>query len=88
MIVGENSRGDDMDVNICREKKQTNMRAAASDETIKLEPPRRLNLEQSLEFIVTGECVEVTPTSIRLRKVDLDPTVRARSRKSLKADRS
>jgi GTP-binding protein len=88
MIVGENSRGDDMDVNICREKKQTNMRAAASDETIKLEPPKRLNLEQSLEFIVTGECVEVTPSSLRLRKVDLDPMIRARSRKTLKADRN
>jgi GTP-binding protein len=88
MIVGENSRGDDMDVNICREKKQTNMRAAAADETVRLEPPKRLNLEQSLEFIAAGECVEVTPTSLRLRKVDLDPVARARRQKHLKSDRS
>jgi GTP-binding protein len=87
MIVGENSRGDDMDVNIVREKKQTNMRAAAADETIKLEPPRRLNLEQCLEFIAGDECVEVTPTNLRLRKVHLDAMTRARSRKALKADR-
>jgi GTP-binding protein len=88
MIVGENSRQDDMDVNIVREKKQTNMRAAGSDDTVKLEPPKRLNLEQSLEFIASDECVEVTPESIRLRKIHLDVTARARSRKSLKADRT
>jgi GTP-binding protein len=88
MIVGENSRQDDMDVNIVREKKQTNMRAAGSDDTVKLEPPKRLNLEQSLEFIASDECVEVTPESIRLRKIHLTAIDRSRSRKNLKADRS
>jgi GTP-binding protein len=88
MIVGENSRGDDMDVNIAREKQQTNMRAAGSDNTVRLEPPRKLNLEQCMEFIRADECVEVTPESLRLRKVDLAAGERARRRKALKADRS
>lgn len=81
MIVGENSRAGDMDVNICREKKLTNMRASSSDETVKLTPPRTLSLEHALEFISSDECVEVTPKSIRLRKVELDPTERGRAAK-------
>ncbi len=81
MIVGENSRAGDMDVNICREKKLTNMRASSSDETVKLTPPRTLSLEHALEFIASDECVEVTPKSIRLRKVELDPTERGRAAK-------
>jgi GTP-binding protein len=88
MIVGENSRADDMDVNVCKEKKQTNMRASGSDETVKLTPPRQLSLEQSLEFIAADECVEVTPDSLRLRKVALPALDRARLLKSLKADRT
>jgi GTP-binding protein len=79
MIVGENSRADDMDVNICREKKLTNMRASSSDETVKLTPHRQLSLEQALEFIASDECVEVTPQSVRLRKVYLDPQDRIRN---------
>jgi len=79
MIVGENSRADDMDVNICREKKLTNMRASSSDETVKLTPHRQLSLEQALEFIASDECVEVTPRSVRLRKVYLDPQERIRN---------
>jgi GTP-binding protein len=71
MIVGENSRADDLDVNATKEKKLTNMRAAASDETVRLIPPRPLSLEQALEEIRKDECVEVTPKSIRLRKVEL-----------------
>ena len=71
MIVGENSRADDLDVNATKEKKLTNMRAASSDETIRLIPPRPLSLEQALELIREDECVEVTPKSIRLRKVEL-----------------
>jgi GTP-binding protein len=71
MIVGENSRADDLDVNATKEKKLTNMRAAASDETVRLIPPRALSLEQALEEIREDECVEVTPQSIRLRKVEL-----------------
>jgi GTP-binding protein len=78
MLVGENSRADDMDVNITKEKKLTNMRASVSDETEKLIPPRKLSLEQALEFCREDECVEVTPNAIRLRKVVLDQTVRGR----------
>ena len=84
MIVGENPRSEDMDVNICREKKLTNVRAAASDDTIRLTPPRRLSLEQALEFIADDECVEVTPGAVRLRKVTLDAGERARDVKRLK----
>jgi GTP-binding protein len=71
MIVGENARSDDLDVNATKEKKLTNMRAASSDETVRLIPPRPLSLEQALELIREDECVEVTPQSIRLRKVEL-----------------
>jgi GTP-binding protein len=78
MIVGENSRSDDMDVNITKEKKLTNMRASSSEETEKLIPPRKLSLEQALEFCREDECVEVTPTSVRLRKVTLDQQIRGR----------
>ncbi len=80
MIVGENSRSGDMDVNICREKKLTNMRASSSDETVKLTPPREFSLEHALEFIASDECVEVTPKNIRLRKVWLDPQERHRNK--------
>jgi GTP-binding protein len=78
MIVGENSRADDMDVNITKEKKLTNMRASTSDETEKLIPPRKLSLEQALEFCREDECVEVTPESVRIRKVHLDQKERER----------
>jgi len=70
MIVGENARNEDMDVNACKEKKLTNMRASNSDELVRLIPPRPISLEQALEFIRNDECVEVTPRSIRLRKVE------------------
>jgi len=78
MIVGENSRSDDMDVNITKEKKLTNMRSSTSEETEKLIPPRKLSLEQALEFCREDECVEVTPAAVRLRKLTLDQTVRGR----------
>jgi GTP-binding protein len=68
MIIGENSRPNDMDVNVTKEKKQTNMRASTADEAIRIVPPRKLNLEQAIEFINDDELVEVTPKSIRLRK--------------------
>jgi GTP-binding protein len=68
MIVGENSRDRDLNVNIVREKKLTNMRASTADDAIRLVPPRILNLEQAIEFIRADELVEVTPTAIRLRK--------------------
>ncbi|MBI4483858.1 MAG: translational GTPase TypA, partial [Acidobacteria bacterium] len=68
MVIGENARANDLDVNVTKEKKQTNMRASTADEAIRLVPPRKLNLEQAIEFITDDELVEVTPASIRLRK--------------------
>jgi len=79
MIVGENSRADDMDVNITKEKKLTNMRAASSDSFENLTPPRTLTLEESLEFAREDECVEVTPEAIRIRKVLLNANDRAKA---------
>ncbi len=77
MVVGENARDNDLDVNASKPKKLTNMRAAAADETVRLIPPRPLSLEQALEFIRDDEAVEVTPQSIRLRKVELSASKRA-----------
>ncbi|PFG33759.1 translational GTPase TypA [Sanguibacter antarcticus] len=79
MIVGENSRNEDMDVNITKEKKLTNMRAASSDTFENLTPPKHLTLEESLEFAREDECVEVTPDVVRIRKVILDQSERARA---------
>jgi GTP-binding protein len=80
MIVGENSRPDEMDVNICRERKVTNVRQSTGEELERLVPPRVLSLEQALEFCADDECVEVTPTAIRLRKAVLDAKERGRVR--------
>ncbi|MFF5564481.1 translational GTPase TypA [Streptomyces sp. NPDC012623] len=79
MIVGENSRADDMDVNITKEKKLTNMRAASADTTENVVPARKLSLEQSLEFCRDDECIEVTPETVRIRKVVLDQKLRGRA---------
>jgi len=76
MIVGERNRTGDMDVNITKEKKLTNMRASTSDATIILRPPRTFSLDQAIEFIAENELVEVTPQSVRLRKMELDATRR------------
>src|SRR6266568_1708083 len=81
MIIGENSRPADMDVNVTKEKKQTNMRASSADEAIRLIPPRKLGLEQAVEFINDDELVEVTPSSIRLRKRILAGNMRPRKSK-------
>ncbi len=78
MIVGENSRAEDMDVNITREKKLTNMRSSTAEELERLSPPRTMSLEEMLEFIREDECVEVTPSAIRPRKLVLDQAERAR----------
>ena len=78
MVVGENARTADMDVNVTKAKKLTNMRASTADEAVRLTPHRVLNLEQALEFINDDELVEVTPQAIRLRKVILDSAQRAR----------
>ncbi|MCC8480098.1 translational GTPase TypA [Streptomyces sp. CS149] len=79
MIIGENSRADDMDVNITKEKKLTNMRAASADTTENVVPARKLSLEQSLEFCREDECIEVTPETVRIRKVVLDQRERSRA---------
>jgi len=79
MVVGENSRADDMDVNITKEKQLTNMRQSTSDTFERMTPSRRLTLEESLEFAREDECVEVTPEVIRIRKVELDSNARARA---------
>ena len=76
MIVGENARAEDLDVNATKEKKLTNMRSSTADELVRLIPPRPMSLEQALEFIREDECVEVTPASVRLRKVELDASRR------------
>jgi GTP-binding protein len=81
MIIGENARTEEMDVNPTREKKLTNMRAAGSEDTERMAPPRTLTLEQALEFIAEDEAVEVTPSAIRLRKATLDQHTRGRARK-------
>jgi GTP-binding protein len=83
MIVGENSRSDEMNVNPTKEKKLTNMRASGSDHTERITPATILSLEQALEFIADDEAVEVTPKSVRLRKVHLDQATRARNRKKV-----
>jgi GTP-binding protein len=80
MIVGENSRWDDMDVNICKEKKMTNVRQSTGEELERLVPPRVLSLEQALEFCADDECVEITPSAIRIRKLILDAKERGRVR--------
>jgi GTP-binding protein len=77
MVVGENSREDDMTVNVCKMKHLTNMRASTADEGIRLEPPKLLTLEQAIEWIGDDEYVEVTPESIRIRKKSLDPNKRS-----------
>jgi GTP-binding protein len=80
MIVGENARPNDMDVNVTREKKQTNMRASTADEAIRLIPARRVGLELAVEFINDDELVEVTPSSIRLRKRILSAQMRPKNK--------
>jgi GTP-binding protein len=79
MIVGENAKSDDLDVNPMKSKQLTNVRASGKDEAVRLTPPRRLTLEQAIAYIGDDELVEVTPRAIRLRKAILDPTFRKRA---------
>ncbi|MND67917.1 hypothetical protein D3C80_593510 [compost metagenome] len=76
MIIGENSRWDDLDVNPIKGKQLTNVRAAGKDESVRLTPPRAMSLEQAIAYIEEDELVEVTPKSIRLRKAVLNPSFR------------
>ena len=84
MVIGENSRNEDMDVNITKEKKLTNMRSSTADTFESMTPPRELSLEECLEFAREDECVEVTPEVVRIRKVELDANLRARAASRLK----
>jgi GTP-binding protein len=87
MIVGENARSDDMDVNPTKERKLTNVRSSTAEELVRLIPPRQMSLEQALEFIGEDECVEVTPAGVRLRKLTLDRSERARRAARARRDR-
>ena len=80
MVIGENARREDMDVNPTKERKLTNMRSSTAEELVRLSPPTLLSLEQALEFLREDECAEVTPASVRLRKVVLPQADRARQR--------
>ncbi|HOH89870.1 MAG TPA: translational GTPase TypA, partial [Bacillota bacterium] len=80
MIVGENAKSDDIEVNVCKKKHVSNMRASGSDEALRLTPHKEMSLEECLEFIAADELVEVTPKSIRLRKRILDSSLRAKAR--------
>ena len=82
MIIGQNPKADDIEVNVCKRKQLTNTRASGSDDALKLSPPKILSLEQALEFIETDELLEVTPKNLRMRKKILDPTLRMRARRN------
>jgi GTP-binding protein len=86
MIVGEHVRPGDLEVNVTKEKKLTNMRAASADETVRLEPPRQLTLELALEFINDDELIEITPDAVRLRKRHLDPSARKKAMRKAAAE--
>lgn len=85
MICGESARAGDMDVNVTKEKKLTNIRTTATDEALRLEPPREITLEMALEYIEEDELIEVTPDAIRLRKRALDPSARRKAQRAAKA---
>jgi GTP-binding protein len=85
MIVGENARSEDLDVNAIKEKHQTNVRAASADILVRLIPPRALSLENALEFLREDECVEITPANLRLRKAVLDKTERLKAARRARA---
>lgn len=86
MVIGENGRTDDIEVNVCKKKQLTNTRASGSDDALKLTPPKILSLEQALDFIDTDELLEITPKSIRIRKKILDPTLRMRAKRAMQSN--
>jgi GTP-binding protein len=79
MVVGQNGKTEDVEINVCKKKQLTNTRASGSDEALRLTPPKILSLEQALEFIDSDELLEVTPEHLRIRKKILDPTLRKRA---------
>ena len=79
MVVGQNGKAEDIELNVCKTKKLTNTRSSSADEALRLTPPKILSLEQALEFIDTDELLEITPKNIRIRKKILDPTLRKRA---------
>ena len=79
MVVGQNGKGEDIELNVCKKKQLTNTRSSSADEALRLTPPKILSLEQALEFIDTDELLEITPKSLRIRKKILDPTMRKRA---------
>jgi GTP-binding protein len=85
MIVGENARAEDLDVNAVKEKHLTNMRSSTSDVLVRLVPARKLSLDQALEFVREDECVEVTPHAVRLRKVELEAMARVKAARRARA---
>ena len=78
MVIGQNGKDEDIELNVCKKKQLTNTRAAGSDDALKLTPPKILSLEQCLEFIDTDELLEITPSHLRIRKKILDPKMRKR----------
>ncbi len=84
MVLGKRNRPDDLDVNITKEKKLTNMRASSSDATVVLRPPQNLSLDQCIEFIADDELIEITPKNIRMRKMELDSNKRISAAKKKK----
>ncbi len=88
MIVGQNSRGDDIPVNVCKEKKLTNIRSSTADIAVRLTPPVRMSLEEALDYLAPDELLEVTPKAYRLRKRLLSAEERAKARKNLLHDRA
>ena len=85
MVIGQNGKAEDIELNVCKTKHLTNTRTSSSDEALRLTPPRILSLEQALDFIDTDELLEVTPTNLRIRKKILDPTMRKRAMINKKA---
>ena len=79
MVIGQNPKAEDIEINVCKMKKLTNTRSSGADEALKLTPPKDMSLEQALDFIDTDELLEITPINLRVRKKILDPTMRKRS---------
>jgi len=82
MVVGQNGKTEDVEINVCKKKQLTNTRSSSADEALRLTPPRILSLEQALEFIETDELLEVTPKNLRIRKKILDPLMRKRANRN------